>query len=163
MKPWESRPEEIANLLNPAFCGEIIRRSVEKYYDNSDSPFQYPLLYLILPIVLHRYTRDRINPIMRKQMHVWIQENQSVRIGFAERARQLRPVTNESILFLLQLQAANINEDGSVRINKYKRVKIDGHQTGEIADIFKKAEIIGKWFSSAGTTSTIFTMWGVKP
>ncbi|MDF2524857.1 MAG: hypothetical protein K0R31_2498 [Clostridiales bacterium] len=163
MKSWYERPQEIAYLLNPAFCGEVIRRSITKYYDNTDLPFQYPLLYLILPIVLHRATRNKLPSSSRKQMHAWLQENQSVRIGFASRAKEMIPITKESVIFLMQLNALEINNNGTVQVLKYKKVKLDGHTDGEIAEIMKRAEAVGKWFSSAGTVSTIYTMWGVKP
>ncbi|MEE4577550.1 three component ABC system middle component [Paenibacillus polymyxa] len=163
MKSWSERPEEVANLLNPAFCGEIIRRCIRKYYENTEVPFQYSLIFLILPIVLHRGTREKIQSSTRKQMHVWIQENQKVRIGFAARAKNLVPVTKETLAFLMQLKAIHINKDGSIKITKYKKTNLASHNDGEIADILKKAETIGKWFANAGTTSTIYTMWGVKP
>lgn len=163
MKSWYERPEEIANLLNPAFCGEVIRRSVTKYYQNTDVPFQYPLLYLILPIVLHRATREQFPFSSRKQMHVWLQENQNVRIGFANRAKQLVPITEESVTFLMQLNALLIDNHGNIEVPKYRKLKLKGHNDGEIADIMKKAEIVGKWFANAGTVPTIYTMWGVKP
>ncbi|PPB08836.1 three component ABC system middle component [Brevibacillus laterosporus] len=163
MKSWYERPQEIAYLLNPAFCGEVIRRSTTKYYENTDVPFQYPLLFLILPIVLHRATRDKFPSSSRKQMHVWLQENQSVRIGFASRAKELVPITKESVIFLMQLDALEINNNGNVQVPKYRKVKLDGHTDGEIAEIMNRAEMIGKWFSRAGTVSTIYTMWGVKP
>lgn len=163
MKSWYERPEEIANLLNPAFCGEVIRRSVAKYYQNTSVPFQFPLLYLVLPIVLHRATRGIFPSSSRKQMHVWLQENQNIRIGFAKRARELVPITKESVAFLMQLDALLLDNDGTVRIPKYRKVKLEGHSDGEIADIMSKAEMIGKWFSNSGTVSTIYTMWGVKP
>ena len=96
-------------------------------------------------------------------MHVWIQENQKVRIGFADRAKNLVPVTNETIAFLMQLKAMHIDIDGIIKITRHKKVSLANHNYGEIADILKKAEIIGKWFANAGTASTIYTMWGVKP
>ena len=31
MKIWSERPKEIAYLLNPAFCGEILYKAIEGY------------------------------------------------------------------------------------------------------------------------------------
>lgn len=163
MKLWGDRPVEVGHLLNPAFCGEIIRRSIREYQKHSEEKFEFPLIYLILPITLHRGTRAHINPRSRSKMHVWLQENQEVRIGFSERAKQLTPITNESIQFLLHQNALEIGSYGDVIVPPYRRKRIDGYNSDEIADIFKKAEKVGKWFSSAGTTATIYTMWGVKP
>ncbi|OLN21610.1 hypothetical protein BTO30_14100 [Domibacillus antri] len=163
MKPWDERPEEIANLLNPAFCSEIIRRCLKKYNQVADKPFDYSLLFLILPIVLHAPTREQINTRMRKPMHVWLEQNQYLRIEFGKRAKALVPVTKESISFLLQNKALLIDDEGKILLKKYKKRKISGHEQGEIADIFKKSEFVGQWFASAGTPTTIYMMWGVKP
>jgi hypothetical protein len=163
MIPWEKRPDEVANLLNPAFCGEIIRRCIKGYQKRTEQTFEYPLLYLILPIVLHRGTRDKINPRSKNKMHTWLQENQDVRIGYANRAKRLVPITREAVQFLICQNALEIDSGGGVIIPSYRRKNIEGHNYGEIADIFKKAEVVGKWFSNSGTTSTIYTMRGVKP
>lgn len=157
------RPEEIANLLNPAFCGEIIRRCIKKFYEVSEEKFDFALIYLILPIVLHRGTRDKISPYSRKQMHVWLQENQEVRINFNLRAQQLVPFTKEAVIFLMQTNSLVIQEDGKIVIPSYKKMSTKDHSRTEISDIFRKSEIIGRWFANAGTSTTIYTMWGVKP
>ncbi|SER91008.1 three component ABC system middle component [Salisediminibacterium halotolerans] len=163
MKSWGNRPGEISHLLNPAFCGEIIRRTLIAYQQKSETNLEFPLIYLVLPITLHRETRERIELSSRNKMHVWLQANQDIRIGFSERAKQLVPITNEAIQFLLNQRALEIGVEGDLRVTPYRRKKIEGYSSGEIQDIMKKAEKVGKWFSSAGTTSTIFTMWGVRP
>lgn len=51
MENWEDRSKIVANLLNPAFCGEILRRAIASYNDNEENMlFPFSLLYLILPI-----------------------------------------------------------------------------------------------------------------
>ena len=37
IKEWEDRTAIVANLLNPAFCGEILRRFIKAYNDKSDN------------------------------------------------------------------------------------------------------------------------------
>lgn len=163
MIPWEQRPIEIANLLNPAFCGEVLRRCVNSYQETASRPFPYPLIFLILPIVLHRKTRERISPRQRQSLHVWLQSNPDVKIDFANRAKDFIPITKEAILFLLQVEALILDEQASLGVTSYKKVKVEGQNESEIADCYQKAEIVGRWFARAGTATTIFTMWGVKP
>src|SRR5437867_10652346 len=104
LSTWQHRPPEVAYLLNPAFCGAIIRHCILRYRKESVSKgaFPYPLTFLILPIVLHQRTRTSIPKMTRGQFHVWLQSNSYIRIGLADRARALVPVTKESISFLLQ-------------------------------------------------------------
>ena len=57
MENWEDRSKIVANLLNPAFCGEILRRAIVSYNENEENMlFPFSLLYLILPAT--EYWRD---------------------------------------------------------------------------------------------------------
>ncbi len=164
MIPWENRPIEIAYLLNPSFCGEIIRRCIKKYETINPAGFPYSLLFLILPIVLHRLTRESISSNQRSQLHVWLQNNQYVRVGFAERAKQLVPITKESIAFLLQLNSIIIDGQANIKGNNYKStIQANSNEAVEVLDCYKKAEIVGRWFAKAGTPTNIYIMWGVRP
>mgnify|MGYP000535543387 FL=1 len=71
MKVWSERAQEIAFLLNPAFCGRILYSTIKTYANNSHRALPFPLIYLVLPLVLHKSTREKINS--RTQLLVWIQ------------------------------------------------------------------------------------------
>jgi hypothetical protein len=162
MNRWENRPIEVANLLNPAFCGEILVRVVSEYQRTSGKPFPYALAFLVLPIVLHKRTREQIPMPARVQLHAWLQQHQDVRVGFADRTKQMVPITNESMLFLLQLSQLSIDQQGHL-IARIQR-RIPQIQTSlEIDDCYRKARIVGRWFARAGASENVFTMWGVKP
>jgi len=156
---WEERPREIAYLLNPAFCGEILRNAIKEYNSHS-GPFPYVLAYLILPIVLHKKTRERIHS--RSKMHTFLQKNPDLKIGFAERARQLVTVTNESLTFLMQLGYIEL-DDARLKATSKRTNKINIDTYTEIYDCFQKALIVGRWFARSENTITVFTMWGVRP
>lgn len=69
MIPWSKRTPEIANLLNPSFCAILLYSATFEYQKkakNNSMPF--PLLYLVLPIILHKSTRNRVNS--RTNAHV---------------------------------------------------------------------------------------------
>src|SRR5947209_3522225 len=36
MQPWSERPTEVANLLNPAFLGALLRKAVDGYAEKSE-------------------------------------------------------------------------------------------------------------------------------
>lgn len=164
MIPWEKRPMEIANLLNPAFCGEIMRRCVAKYQSTSSRPMPYSLLFLVLPIVLHRKTRERMpTTTARKQMHTWLMENQEVKIGFADRSRSLVHITKEAVAFLMQIDTLKINKQGFLTSPAYEPLAVSRQNAGEVSDCYNKAEIVGQWFARTGSAATIYIMWGVKP
>jgi len=87
MKRWTERPAEVVNLLNPAFCGRLLYDTIRTYNDTANRGFPFPLIYLVLPLLLHKATRQSINS--RTQFIVWKQSNEHHLIGFAERAKQL--------------------------------------------------------------------------
>ncbi len=164
MIPWEKRSVEIASLLNPAFCGEVLRLCVKEYQYVAARPLPYPLIFLVLPIILHSNTRRSIPSSSRTQLHVWLQSHQEARVGFAERMRQLVPITKETLMFLLQLEVFLIDEeDAGLSVTAYKLRNISEQDEEEIADCYKKAKIIGRWFARSGTPATIYSVWGVKP
>ena len=162
MNPFESRPIEVANLLNPAFCGEILLRAVTQYRTTSGRAFPYALAFLVLPIVLHKRTRESILLGTRQQLHAWLQEHQDVRVGFAERAKEMVPFANETVMFLLQLNRLSVNDRGELLANRRSRVG-QVQTTTEIEDCYNKASIIGRWFARSGAVENVFAMWGVKP
>jgi ABC-three component (ABC-3C) system Middle Component 3 len=163
VKTWELRPIEVAHLLNPAFCGEVLCCAVRKYNDQSDEAFPFSLSFLVLPIVLHQSTRARILPNTREQMHVWLQANQDVRIGFAERARRLVPYTKETLSFLAQVDAIQIDKNAGIILLRGAKRRTTPQTDDEVSDCYKKSGIVGRWFARAGNPANVYTMWGVKP
>jgi hypothetical protein len=164
MKHWEERNIITANLLNPAFCGEVIRRTVASYNDNEeDAKFPFSLLFLILPIVLHKNTRENMPVRSSTYFHSWVEENEFLFIDFAERVRQLNPFTRESLMFLLKYNAANITNDGLIEINPYRKKTPKGENLGEVIEIYRKAELLGKWLRLTGNEQTIYMFLKIRP
>jgi len=164
MKNWEERSVIAANLLNPAFCGEVLRRTVVSYNDNEDNElFPFSLVFLILPIVLHKKTRENMPIRSSTYFHSWVEEHEFLFIDFSERVIQLNPFTKESFLFLLQHEAAHITDNGKIEIKSYRKKIPKGENSGEIIEIFQKAERLGKWLRLTGNEQTIYMFLKIKP
>ena len=164
MIPWEKRPLEIANLLNPAFCLLIMREAASEYSKEKAEGFPYVLTFLVLPIVLHRSTRETLPKTKSTKMHVWLEDNQNLRIGFAARVSRLVPYTREALVFGLQKGKIRIDENASVYSEgKLSRFAVPHQRPGDVSTCRDKAKFVGRWFANSGNTSTIFTMWGIKP
>lgn len=163
MLPWENRPIEVANLLNPAFCSILLRDSVETFQIENMQGMSYPLSFFILPLVLHKPTREALPRTTRTKLHTWLQEKPEVRIGFVERARQLVPYSKEAIIFGLQTGIIEVNENGNL-IPSSKRLKeLSWVDEVEPSICRKKAQFLGRWLARAGNVPTILTMWGIRP
>jgi hypothetical protein len=100
MKKWIERPAEVAYLLNPAFCGRLLYGTIRAYNEEAQRGFPFPLVYLVLPLLLHKATRQSVSS--RTQFLIWQQRNEHLLVRFAERAEQLVHITNEAVEFLLQ-------------------------------------------------------------
>ncbi len=73
------------------------------------------------------------------------------------------PLTKEAIIFLLQVAAVRLDEQAGLTSQFYKPVSLIGQDESEIAECYRKAEIVGRLFARAGTVTTVYAMWGVRP
>lgn len=167
MRSWSERSPEVANLLNPAFCGEILRQTMAGYFRESRQPLPFSLLFLVLPVILHEATRETMPSTTRTSMHDWLANNPQVRVGFTERANQLRSVAAESLSFLMQLRAVEIDAesgDGSgFRARASNGADIDEIAAAILETYFKKARHLGVWLARAGDPTNVYVMLGVRP
>lgn len=163
MISWNQRVPEVANLLNPSFCGLILYSSILEYQGKENGSFPISLIYLVLPIVLHKDTRAMVNS--RKNMIRELQNNPQILVGFADRAKSLIPFANEAIEYLLANKAVECKGNGFTLNNKLSQSKILKYlQTdGELRDCYNKASHVGRWFKTLGSVENIYYAWGVKP
>ncbi|WP_304066947.1 three component ABC system middle component [Pedobacter glucosidilyticus] len=164
IRNWEERSLITANLLNPAFCGEVIRRAIVSYNDNEkDLKFPFILAFLVLPIVLHKRTRQKMPLRSSTYFHAWVEENEYLFLGFADRAKQMLPYTKEAISFLMVHNAMSVDNNGVIEISSYRKATPKGENVTEITEIYKKAELLGKWLRMTGNTQTIFMFLKIRP
>lgn len=158
---WSSRPITVSYLLNPAFCGEIIRRFINKYQNpiyNNGAPFQ--IVFLVLPIILHKGIRESLPKTSSKNFITWIESNQLNKMLLPNLIQRTLPYTKECIMFLLMYEVVEINKLGCFVIRKKPRIIKKGN---EVSECFKKAELLGKWFAKSGSSQSIFINLGIKP
>ena len=161
MKNWAKRTSEIANLLNPAFCASVIYSVVFEYQKKKGAPMPFILTYLILPIILHKPTRDKINS--RTNMIVWLQNFPEVLIKFPDRAKSIVPFTNEAIEYLLSYKIISFSGSDINISNTLSKTSMQKSTDSEIRDCYTKAEHLGRWFEQIGIVENIYAAWGVKP
>lgn len=163
MLAWERRPVEVANLFNPAFCLILLRGAINAYQNEQDAGMPYILSFLILPLVLHKPTRDALPGTTRTRMHVWLQNKPETQIGFVNRIKQLTPITKEAIIFGMQSDLVTFDERGDL-VLVAKRFKSPPWATNsEPMLCYRKSQFLGRWLAQVGDTSTILTMWGIRP
>lgn len=163
-RPWGDRPTDIANLINPAFSGMMIRQAVDGYKKLSNHGMPFELTFLVLPIVLHEATRSRL-PTIATTFQTWLPDNKDLLPGFAQRAHDLVPFTREAIAFSMLHNVLRIEPTGNVESGSLKLRGVTAFQqkSEEVRDVYKKSQFIGRWLSQAGNSTTVFAMLGVKP
>ncbi len=160
---WSNRPLEVAHLLNPAFCSIVLRESILGYEEEAENGMPFPLSFLVLPMVLHKPTREILPKSIATKFHSWVHKNQSVRVGFDMRARQLVPYTKEAIHFATQLEMLSFSEHGQLNAPKRRNKGLGWLSDSEPEICKKKARLVGRWFTRAGDPATIYAILGVKP
>ncbi|MDE1832021.1 MAG: hypothetical protein KGI02_06595 [Thaumarchaeota archaeon] len=179
MLTWNKRSLDVKSLLNPAFCGEVIRRCIWNYKISSGKSMPYSIVYFILPLVLHNKTNVSMGSYKEIGFFVWLQNNEHLLVDFGARTRRMIPITKEAILFLLKQETLKIDETQNLLIENYElpnkdivetqNLLMDDHQPvnknvdGYTDKYFIKAELLGNWFGRAGTPVTIYSALGVSP
>ena len=160
---WTERNTIVANLFNPAFCGEIIRIAIKEYNKHSKTEFPYAFAFLILPIVLHNDTRNRMPRSVKTYFFVWVEKNDDLFFDFAKRTKSMVKYTKEAIMFLLVHKKLEINEDAKIIANGsgLKIMKKDDYE--EYNNILKKAAMLGKWLSTTSDVKSIYSFLRITP
>jgi hypothetical protein len=162
--PWSDRAREEAANLNPAFCGELLARSVAEYKRVRELPFPYPLTFLVLPIALHRRTRDLLPGNSSAAFVGWAAERKPLLAEVPERVRRLIPITREALLFLLQHQLLCFENGGLIPGRKKMSPRARPALTADDSDEARRAAaLLGRWFAGQGSTSSILHGFGVAP
>jgi hypothetical protein len=162
---WKERPIEESYLLNPAFCCSILATSVFGYSDVETKGMPYPLAFIILPMILHKPTREILPKRTSTSLATWIQNNSSARVQFFERVISLKPFVKEAILFGSCHNWLSFKEQGRImtELNKSKVNNIQKEATDGNREILKRSLFAGKWFASVGSEQTVMTLWGIRP
>jgi hypothetical protein len=165
MKTWDKRPVEVANLLNPAFCCLVMTSSIVGYSSNGKKGMELPLLFIVLPIILQKKTRDKLPRTSRTSLASWINDNQLLRLSLQERVIHLKPFVEESILFGLFHNWLFLNESGilETKINDNDINRLLRKFESETKECVQRSKLVGKWFAKSGSTETVMALWGVRP
>ncbi|MVM39212.1 hypothetical protein GO730_19415 [Spirosoma sp. HMF3257] len=157
---WEERPVAVAHLLNPAFCGEVIKRCITEFQKIDKIGLSFQLSFLILPIILNKDIRESLPKTSGKNFITWIEENQILKQELPILITNVVPYTKEALMFLLMYKIVKINDKGYFEsITKNKPLT----EENEVVECYKKAELLGKLFAKAGASQLIFISLGIKP
>lgn len=160
---WEERNTIVANLFNPAFCGEVIRVVINSYNRHTKNIFPFAFSFIILPILLHKKTRDKMPRTIRTYFFVWVEENDNLFFDFSLRTKSMVKYTKEALQFLLAYQKIVITREGEIATSIEKVKLINKEDFEEYNEIIKKAEMLGKWLATTSDVKSIYSFFRITP
>jgi len=157
-----ARPFEEEALFNAAFVSVLLFEAVRQYYDRSGKrPMPVILPYLLVPLALHRPTRDRLPNRMNAQMGEWVRAHPEALVDLGERVRSLRPIISVGICFGLRHGVLQ-NIDGDVRAGQIQRRPRGMTRSADADSCLTSAGFLGRWFAHQGDAITILAIWGLR-
>ena len=163
MLPWDNRPSEIAALLNPAFCSILLFDSIRGFHVETSIGMPYSLIFLTLPLVLHEETREALPSRVDSKIHVWLENNPRLNVGYVQRSRTLVPIIKEAILFSINGDMITLDDDGTFS-PVTRKIDVKAWKKGtEPALCREKSYFIGRWLAKAGDEYLIYKTLGLRP
>lgn len=162
MKRWDQRPFEVRNLFNPAFCGLVLFRALQGYEEENPDGIPFSLALLVLPLCLHKDSRQVIAASPRSYLLKTVEMNPQLMVGFANRASDLMPFALEAFGLLMERGCFVVSQDGRLKTLPGKvRKSVIG--TSESVLCQRVARIIGKEFARIADRVTVYTTLGIRP
>ena len=166
MMAWSERPREIQSLLNPAFCAQLLWRTARTLAvsDSSRSGLDFSLVFLVLPMCLHKEIRSALPGNVSTSMAVWVLRTPLAPAILADRAIALVSTTKEALVFggiygLLRFDGTTLVSNGDWAPD-FPKAKF---QSDEVRLCTRAAEFLGRWFARTGNAETVLAILGVQP
>jgi ABC-three component (ABC-3C) system Middle Component 3 len=165
MKTWTERTREEAHLLNPPFCCITITSACAGFTELRGKSLPFALAFMVLPIVLHKHTRESLPRTTRTSVPAWLQEHAEVRIGFHKRLMSLKPHTIEAMRYGLVFDWMAMEDSGQIRcvVSSTQINRAIRSLDGDAQECVSRARLLGKWFGTRTSTETLMALWGIRP
>jgi hypothetical protein len=158
---WVTRSSATAAMLNPAVVAVAIAAAADRYEDFSGEPMPWELIYLVVPMALHRDTREALPARVSSHPANWVTEHAVLQAGLPARASGLAPYVREGFRFGLRTGAIAIVQSG--RLSGTLERKLEREAAGDLPLIVTASAFLGRWFAHIGTPATVFALFGVAP
>lgn len=162
-KRWGSRPPDVANLFNPAFCALLLNRLAAGYNSKATMKLPYVLPFLAIPILLHPPSTSQLPKTSRTSFHGWLLEHPTLLVGFSDRATELVSVVREALAFGLAHNLLMLDNQGRIAVNGPAKNIRHWEQSDYNNRHSKDAQLLGKLLAQVEDVTTIFALFGIRP
>jgi len=144
----------------------MLWQAADGYAGSSGVLLPFEMSFLVLPIVLHRETRESLPKVVRTSLAVWIEQNPLARPRIGDRARALVRFTKEAIMYGGLHGLLEVGSDGGIGAKQEWKKRIAGDlkdSSDEVRLCAKRAAFVGRWLAGSGTPDTVMAILGVRP
>lgn len=148
---------------NPAFCAAALIEFTKAYVSAKPEGPETPLAYLALPVALSGELAGAFDGTNKNTgLLEWLERSPQVQVGLADRVNASLDIVSDAIRFGCFAGALVMGEDARLQLGRKKLKASAVSALGEEpAQAIKRSGRLGHWFSTAGTTRTIFDMMGL--
>ncbi|MGX4806899.1 three component ABC system middle component [Bradyrhizobium guangdongense] len=156
---------ESRRLLNPAFAGLILIRAVIGFHREAKNGFPFIYSYLVLPLVLHPETRERLPQAIVTRLPTWAERNGELTARLPRRVADLAPATREALFLAATTNLIALGRGATISASipeKTLSAFEKNNPSDEVAACLSKANFVGRWLATSGTVPTVLTVLGVQ-
>lgn len=162
MKPWNKRSVIEAALFNPAFCGELLTKTVTAYNTAcTQGGFPYAMSYLVLPLLLNEDFFQALPKRSSTSFVSWVVTNEHLLIGLDGRVKSMKAYTDESLMICLLSGLLSLENNGCLTAGEANFNKLRNNKRDDVDALSKRSEVIGAWLGKAGDVTTVYSLLGI--
>lgn len=155
MTTWTERDPVESAYLNPALVGWAIWHAARTYQQSRDVPMDWTLTFVIVPLVFHLPTRERLPSSSRTHLSDWLWRNPLTRARMPERVAAYADRTREGLRTGVRSGWYSL-EDGRVLTTRNATLIPD------LRPIAQAAKRSAKLLLNVREASTVYSLLGVR-
>lgn len=157
--------EEELVLFNPAYTGFILYSSITEFVSFKPDGMHCALAFVTVPMAMNQLIASKLPTTYKTPIASWVSSNEGLLSDFSEQAESYNPIVCAAISFLLGRGLLSINESGCFLLGETNLVKNPAlfNRSSDMSGALRASRLLGKWFSHAPSTETIFAQLGIRP
>jgi hypothetical protein len=154
---------DVYSETNPAFCAHALVAFTTAFLSVNDNGPEVPAAYLALPVALAGDLGRAFDGTNKNTgLLEWLNRRPQVQIGLENLVNTSMDIVTEAIRFGCFSRILVVNQGAQLRLGTQKVKKSAVAALSDApAQSIKRAERLGFWFASAGSTRTVFDMMGL--
>jgi len=153
---------DIYSEVNPAFCSYVLTSFTTSYLSVKPEGLDLPIIYLALPIALSGDLGTTFQGTNKNTgLLEWLERSPQIQIALSRRVNSSIDIVSEALRFGCFTGILTLDKNACVKLGKTVKKNIINTLSEEASQVAKRAERLGYWFASAGTTKTIFNTMGL--